>query len=160
MIEDCLRYYRMEYHIDGFIVNPLATPMDSVNTDPILKRTKIMIHDVGFQTTMRRFLKGDEGVVGDVIYWLKRLSEEHHMFNYITNQNGFTLQDLVSYDGKHNEENGEHNQDGPEYNYSWNCGVEGTTRKKSCFGTQRTPDEKCICTCTVSTGNTVYFGGR
>ena len=131
MIEDCLRYYRMEYHVDGFIVNPLVAPMDSVNTDPILKRTKIMIHDVGFQTTMRRFLKGDEGVVGDVIYWLKRLSEEHHMFNYITNQNGFTLQDLVSYDGKHNEENGEHNQDGPEYNYSWNCGVEGTTRKKA-----------------------------
>ena len=131
MIEDCLRYYRMEYHIDGFIVNPLVTPMDSVNTDPILKRTKIMIHDVGFQTTMRRFLKGDEGVVSDVIYWLKRPSAEHQMFNYITNQNGFTLQDLVSYDAKHNEENGEHNQDGPEYNYSWNCGVEGETRKKA-----------------------------
>ena len=131
MIEDCLRYYRMEYHIDGFILNPLVAPMESIYTDPILKGTKIMVHDVGFQTTMRRFLKGDEGVVGDVIYWLKRPSEQNHMFNYITDQNGFTLHDLVSYDGKHNEENGEHNQDGPEYNYSWNCGVEGTTRKKA-----------------------------
>ena len=131
MIEDCLRYYRMEYHIDGFILNPLVAPMDSIYTDPILKGTKIMVHDVGFQTTMRRFLKGDEGVVGDVIYWLKRPSAQNHMFNYITGQNGFTLHDLVSYDGKHNEENGEHNQDGPEYNYSWNCGVEGTTRKKA-----------------------------
>lgn len=131
MIEDCLRYYRMEYHIDGFILNPLVAPMESIYTDPILKGTKIMVHDVGFQTTMRRFLKGDEGVVGDVIYWLKRPSAQNHMFNYITDQNGFTLHDLVSYDGKHNEENGEHNQDGPEYNYSWNCGVEGTTRKKA-----------------------------
>lgn len=131
MIEDCLRYYRMEYHIDGFILNPLVAPMDSIYTDPILKGTKIMVHDVGFQTTMRRFLKGDEGVVGDVIYWLKRPSAQNHMFNYITDQNGFTLHDLVSYDGKHNEENGEHNQDGPEYNYSWNCGVEGITRKKA-----------------------------
>lgn len=131
MIEDCLRYYRMEYHIDGFILNPLVAPMESIYTDPILKGTKIMVHDVGFQTTMRRFLKGDEGVVGDVIYWLKRPSAQKHMFNYITDQNGFTLHDLVSYDGKHNEENGEHNQDGPEYNYSWNCGVEGTTRKKA-----------------------------
>ena len=131
MIEDCLRYYRMEYHVDGFIVNPLIVSMDSVATDPILKRTKIMVHDVGFQTTMRRFLKGDEGLVGEVIYWLKRPSAQHHMFNYITDQNGFTLLDLVSYDGKHNEENGEHNQDGPDYNYSWNCGVEGTTRKKA-----------------------------
>lgn len=131
MIEDCLRYYRMEYHIDGFILNSLVAPMESIYTDPILKGTKIMVHDVGFQTTMRRFLKGDEGVVGDVIYWLKRPSAQKHMFNYITDQNGFTLHDLVSYDGKHNEENGEHNQDGPEYNYSWNCGVEGTTRKKA-----------------------------
>ncbi len=39
--------------------------------------------------------------------------------------------DLVSYEGKHNEANGENNQDGPDYNYSWNCGAEGPSRKKA-----------------------------
>lgn len=65
------------------------------------------------------------------MYWLRHISEKDGIFNCITNQNGFTLCDLVSYDRKHNEANGENNQDGPEYNYSWNCGAEGMTRKKA-----------------------------
>ena len=44
--------------------------------------------------------------------------------------NGFTLMDMVSYDRKHNEANGEENQDGTDYNYTWNCGEEGPSRKK------------------------------
>ena len=51
--------------------------------------------------------------------------------NYIANYYGFTLNDLVSYDHKHNEENGENNTDGTDYNFSWNCGVEGASRKKA-----------------------------
>ena len=131
MMLECLRYYVMEYHIDGFILNPFVVSMESVHADPFLKNTKIMEHELGFQTVMRRFLKGDEGMIHDVIYWLKHHSKEQGIFNYITDQNGFTLNDLVSYDAKHNEENGEHNQDGPDYNYSWNCGAEGMTRKKA-----------------------------
>lgn len=131
MMLECLRYYVMEYHIDGFILNPFVVSMESVHADPFLKNTKIMEHELGFQTVMRRFLKGDEGMIHDVIYWLKHHSKEQGIFNYITDQNGFTLNDLVSYDAKHNEENGEHNQDGPDYNYSWNCGAEGLTRKKA-----------------------------
>lgn len=131
MMLECLRYYVMEYHIDGFILNPFVVSMESVHADPFLKKTKIMEHELGFQTVMRRFLKGDEGMIHDVIYWLKHHSKEQGIFNYITDQNGFTLNDLVSYDAKHNEENGEHNQDGPDYNYSWNCGAEGLTRKKA-----------------------------
>lgn len=131
MIEECLRYYRMEYHIDGFILNPLIAPMDGIYADPILKKTKLMVHQTGFQTVMRRFLKGDEGMIGEVIYWLRHNSRREGIFNYITNQNGFTLCDLVSYDGKHNETNGENNQDGPDYNFSWNCGAEGPSRKKA-----------------------------
>ena len=131
MMLECLRYYVMEYHIDGFIVNPFVISTESVHADPFLKNTKIMEHELGFQTVMRRFLKGDEGMIHDVIYWLKHHSKEQGIFNYITDQNGFTLNDLVSYDAKHNEENGEHNQDGPDYNYSWNCGAEGPSRKKA-----------------------------
>ena len=131
LAEECLRYYRMEYHIDGFILNPLTAPVESIRQDPVLKGTKILRHDTEFMNTMRRFLKGDEGMVGQVIYWLRHISEAEGVFNNITGHTGFTLNDLVSYDGKHNEANGENNQDGPDYNYSWNCGAEGPTRKKS-----------------------------
>ena len=131
MMEECLRYYMMEYHVDGFILNPSSAPMEGICAEPILKKTKIMVHQTGFQTVMRRFLKSDEGMIPEVMYWLRHNSLGDRTYNYITNQNGFTLYDLVSYDGKHNEANGENNQDGPEYNYSWNCGVEGVTRKKA-----------------------------
>lgn len=131
MILECLRYYVMEYHIDGFLLNPLIAPMESISADPFLKNTKIMKHELGFQMVMRRFLKGDEGMIPEVIYWLKHHSKEQGIFNCMADQNGFTLNDLVSYDAKHNEENGEHNQDGPDYNYSWNCGAEGPSRKKT-----------------------------
>ena len=100
MMLECLRYYVMEYHIDGFILNPLVIPIESVHADPVLKKTKIMEHELGFQTAMRRFLKGDEGMIPDVIYWLKHHSEKQGIFNCITDQNGFTLNDLVSYDSK------------------------------------------------------------
>ena len=131
MILECLRYYCMEYHMDGFILNPFHSPMDVLRSDPVLKNCKLMVHDLGFQTVMRRFLKGDEGMVTDVIYWLRHIPKQEGTCNYIANHSGFTLNDLVSYDGRHNEMNGENNQDGPEYNYSWNCGAEGPTRKKA-----------------------------
>lgn len=131
LMEECLRYYCLEYHIDGFLLNPYVAPMDAIHADPILKHTKILVHDTGFQTVMRRFLKGDEGMVRDVMYWLRHQSETKEILNMITGQTGFTLWDLVSYDGKHNEANGEQNQDGPDYNYSWNCGAEGPSRKKA-----------------------------
>ena len=69
-------------------------------------------------------------MVEGAIWWLRHISKEDGIFNYMTNHTGFTLCDLVSYDRKHNELNGEKNQDGPDYNYSWNCGAEGPSRKK------------------------------
>lgn len=131
MVMDCLRYYMMEYHVDGFIVNPYCVPFEELRKDPLLANTKILRQQEEFQNTMRRFLKGDEGMVEGVMWWLRHLSKEDGIFNYITSHTGFTLCDLVSYDRKHNECNGEKNQDGPEYNYSWNCGAEGPSRKKA-----------------------------
>lgn len=130
MAMECLKYYMLEYHVDGFILNPYVVSMEALEADPLLKGVKLMQKEDGFQNTMRRFLKGDEGMVWDVIQALCHHTKKDGKFNYITAQTGFTLQDLVSYDGKHNEANGEQNQDGPNYNYSWNCGVEGPSRKK------------------------------
>lgn len=128
---ECLRYYMIEYHVDGFVLNAYADTTKAAFSDPILKSAKILTHRTDFQNVMRRFLKGDEGMVEAVIYWLKHMGKEEGSFNYIASHSGFTLNDLVSYDGKHNESNGENNRDGTDYNFSWNCGAEGPSRKKS-----------------------------
>ena len=68
----------------------------------------------------------------DAFTWrVRRIPSGQGVINYITNHDGFTLLDLVSYDGKHNEENEEDNRDGTNYNYSWNCGAEGPSRKRA-----------------------------
>lgn len=159
VIGECLRYYMMEYHIDGFILNPMLISIESVSADPILKTTKIMQHREDFQGTMRRFLKGDEGMMEAVTYWLRHLSEEDHIFNYITSHTGFTLKDLVSYDEKHNEENGENNQDGPDYNNSWNCGIEGPTRKKSILSLRKTQMKNAFFLLLLSQGTPCILAG-
>ena len=124
LILDCLRYWVMQYHVDPYICNP-----DELAKDPVLAKSKILKKEDGFQNVMRRFLKGDEGMIRDVICQLK--NQDTQLYNYIASHNGFTLCDVVSYDGKHNEANGENNLDGPDYNYSWNCGAEGNSRKKA-----------------------------
>ena len=129
LILDCLRYWVMQYHVDGFIVYPYICNPDELAKDPVLAKSKILKKEDGFQNVMRRFLKGDEGMIRDVICQLK--NQDTQLYNYIASHNGFTLCDVVSYDGKHNEANGENNLDGPDYNYSWNCGAEGNSRKKA-----------------------------
>lgn len=128
---ECLRFYMLEYHVDGFVLNPYNVPWEQFKNDPFLKDIKLMQKEDAFQNVMRRFLKGDENMVNDVIWALKNRASESGRFNYITNHTGFTLWDLVSYDCKHNEENAENNLDGPDYNYSWNCGAEGPSRKRA-----------------------------
>ena len=159
MAGECLRYYMMEYHIDGFILNPLNVSIESISADPILKKTKILKHQEGFQNVMRRFLKGDEGMIGPVMHWLRHLSGEDHIYNYITTHTGFTLKDLVSYDGKHNEKNGENNQDGPDYNFSWNCGAEGNSRKKTVLELRKTQMRNAFFLLLLSQGTPCILAG-
>jgi isoamylase len=88
-----------------------------------------------FRDDVRRFVRGDPGLVGAVatrIAGSSDLYEWSHRpplasVNFVTCHDGFTLADLVSYDVKHNEANGEDNRDGANDNISWNCGVEGDT---------------------------------
>ncbi|HTW51302.1 MAG TPA: glycogen debranching protein GlgX [Stellaceae bacterium] len=86
-----------------------------------------------YRDVMRRFWKGDNGLAADTA---SRLAGSSDIFgyrgrrpwasvNFITAHDGFTLQDLVSYNEKHNEANGEGNRDGHDANFSWNCGAEG-----------------------------------
>ena len=153
LMTDCLRSWALKYHVDGFRVNQNVMPLLNVASDPILSDVKMlasywdmnMLHNAGvsgqkngmgeynegFMNDARRFLKGDEGMVEKVVRYFSRNYDEYSVVNFITHVNGFTMMDLVSYDVKHNQGNGEMNRDGTEYNYSWNCGTEGRTKKKS-----------------------------
>lgn len=152
LITDCLHFWQKYYQIDGFKVNQEWIPDKLLATDPMLNQTKLFTsnwnimdyypdgrlprrkhladYNEDFMKTARRFLKGDEEQVGAYAALYKKNPEGKAVVNYVSNTNTMTLMDMVSYDVKHNEENGEHNQDGTDYNYSWNCGVEGKTRKK------------------------------
>ena len=81
--------------------------------------------------TARRFLKGNEDQVAGFIWHNRQNSPYCGIINYLACQDGFTLADAVSYNEKHNEANGENNRDGRKENESWNCGVEGSTRKQA-----------------------------
>ena len=85
---ECLKFYMMEYHIDGFVVNPYSVPWDILNADPFLKDIKLMRKDDGYQNVMRRFLKGDENMVNDVMWALEHNSAEDGKCNYITGHTG------------------------------------------------------------------------
>ncbi len=88
-----------------------------------------------FRDDIRAFLKGDNGMARTVAYRLlgspdvyeREGREAEQSVNFVASHDGFTLNDLVSFNGKHNEANGENNRDGADANFSWNCGAEGVT---------------------------------
>lgn len=153
MVSDCLTWWVQEYHVDGFslLMNQEAANVQTGN--PILRKTKLLTGyfpaeriypqgrkvpfrslaewNEGFRIEARRLLKGDEDRLSGFSARLKRNQKDCGVVNSITSHDGFTLMDLVSYDNKHNEENGEMGQDGAPSEYSWNCGEEGPTRKRS-----------------------------
>jgi glycogen operon protein len=88
-----------------------------------------------FRDDVRRFLKSDrdtvlnlrQRLIGSPDIYTKRYHPPEQSINFVTCHDGFTLNDLFSFNGKHNEPNGENNRDGSSENYSWNCGVDGLT---------------------------------
>ncbi len=88
-----------------------------------------------YRDVIRQFIRGDKGLIKDVatrICGSSDLYEHQHRLpissiNFVTCHDGFTLNDLFSYNEKHNEANGEHNRDGCNHNLSYNCGIEGET---------------------------------
>ena len=151
-ITEILRFWVLEFHVDGFHLMGGNLMADMLAADELLADTKIWYYrfdtknlyhregETGYPHVgeyndswyydMRRFLKGDGGMLNSVLYHMRHIPDKAGDIHYITNYYGFTLADLVSYDRKHNEDNGEENRDGNDYNCSWNCGEEGTARKK------------------------------
>jgi len=152
-ILEVLRYWVLEYHIDGIHLQGENLPITLIATDPLFSNTKLMYYDFpcseiyeegeipayrnlasyqdNFLRDMRKYLKSDDDILQSFLFHTRHNPQKEGLINYITNYSGYTLMDLVSYDKKHNEANGENNKDGADYNYSWNCGCEGPCRKKA-----------------------------
>jgi isoamylase len=109
-----------------------------------------------FRDDVRSFFRGEEGsierfadrLIGSPSLYGHEQREPEQSVNFVTCHDGFTLNDLVSYDGKHNEANGEANRDGADDNRSWNCGVEGPTEDPA-VDTLRTRQVKNFFTVTM-----------
>lgn len=151
-IPSILRFWAYEYHVDGFFLMGSDIPMNMIAADVYLRDRKIYntffdkdsitrqkygynknmaFVNSDFMNVCRKYLKSDENQLSDFLYRQRLNPSDVHTVNYMTDFYGFTLNDLVSYDYKHNEDNNEDNNDGENFNYSWNCGVEGISRKKS-----------------------------
>ncbi len=137
-------------------VNRLGAFFDIIHQDPVLSQVKLIAEpwDVGpggyqvgnfpvlwtewngkYRDNVRRFWKGEGGTVSEFATRLAGSSDLYEQtgrapvasINFITCHDGFTLNDLVTYNDKHNQANGEDNKDGDSNNNSWNCGAEGPT---------------------------------
>jgi glycogen operon protein len=117
-----------------------------------------------FRDDVRRFVKGDSGTVSHIatrllgspdIYGHKEREAEHSI-NFVTCHDGFTMNDLVSYDHKHNEANGENNRDGSNDNLSWNCSVEGPSDDPAVEGLRERQIKNFFALLLLSTGTPMW----
>ncbi len=135
-------------------VDKLGAFFDIIHQDPVISQVKLIAEpwDLGeggyqvgnfpvgwtewngkYRDSVRAFWKGEGGLIGELASRLTGSSDlydwdsrrPYASINFVTCHDGFSLQDLVSYDHKHNEDNGEGNRDGESHNRSWNCGAEG-----------------------------------
>lgn len=145
-----VRFWHEYYHIDGFRflgcgVNERVFREDPALSEAVLifeyadtdsfKTTearlakRVALENDSFRRTLRSFLKSDAGLVVEAVQKLMMNPPYHAAINDMANVGTLTLWDAVSYNYKHNEANGEDNADGTNDNWSWNCGVEGKTRR-------------------------------
>jgi glycogen operon protein len=113
-----------------------------------------------YRDLMRSFVRGDKGLIGEVATRIAGSSDLYaprgrlpvNSVNFVTCHDGFTLHDLVSYDGKHNQANGEDNRDGHDHNLSWNCGIEGETEDPAILALRRRQARNFIAILMLSQG--------
>ena len=151
LIIQCLTMWAADYHVDGFSVIARDSVCQELARLPLFSDRKLIASwfpdDVaalrankehrmllesndGFMNDCRRTLRGDDNCLNGFISRIRSNPEEKGTINFITHHDGFTLCDLVSYDYKHNLDNGQGGMDGSDFNYSWNCGEEGPSTQK------------------------------
>lgn len=176
MVLDVVRHWVREYHLDGVHLTGQAQA-GLLAQDPYLAGIKLWAnawdgaavrpghgkclgeYNDGFLVDMRRALKGDENQMNNLLLRIRRNPAGCGVLNYIAGVNGFTMMDMVCYEQKHNEANGEHNRDGNEYNYSWNCGVEGPTRRRKLVELRKKQLRNAFLMLFLSQGTPVLLAG-
>ena len=202
-IIDSLRYWVLNYHVDGFrfdLASILSRGQEgdllkfppltnAIAEDPVLGKTKIIAEpwDAGgayqlggfpggrrwaewndrFRDDIRRFWRGDEYVSTNAATRISGSSDlftisgraPYHSINYVCCHDGFTMNDLVSYNGKHNDENGEGNRDGSDSNWSYNHGYEGPTLNPVIEKMRNRQMRNYILTLLISQGTPMLLGG-
>jgi glycogen operon protein len=171
-----------------FYLDRLGAFFDVIHQDPVISQLKLIAEpwDLGeggyqvgnfpvlwtewngrYRDCVRRFWRGDGRTVSELATRLAGSSDlyEHTgrrpyaSINFVTCHDGFTLQDLVSYERKHNEANGEDNRDGSDDNLSWNCGVEGPTEDPAILALRARQRRNLMATLFLSQGVPMISGG-
>ena len=180
-ILEVIKYWVKEYHIDGVRLLGVNIPVSVIATQPELLNTKIMYETIpvqeiydyqyvpayknlaeyneGYLYAVRKFLKGDVGSLQSAFHAMDHGQKQVANMVYLTNYNTFTLKDMVSYDRKHNEENGENGRDGNNNNLSWNCGVEGPTKRKHIVAIREKQMRNAVTLLMLSKGTPVLMAG-
>jgi glycogen operon protein len=169
-------------------VDRLGAFFDIIHQDPVLSQVKLIAEpwDLGeggyqvgnfpigwtewnarYRDAVRSYWRGDGGVIGELASRLTGSSDLYQSngrrpyasINFVTCHDGFTLEDLVSYNHKHNEANGEHNRDGENDNRSWNCGVEGPTDEPSIRTLRQRQKRNFLTTLLLSQGVPMLLAG-
>jgi isoamylase len=171
-----------------FEVDRLSAFFDIIHQDPVISQVKLIaepwdLGDGGYQVgnfpvlwtewngryrdAVRHFWRGDAGGVSELAHRLAGSNDLYEQsgrrpyasINFVTAHDGFTLRDLVSYNDKHNEENGEDNRDGESNNISWNCGVEGPTDDPKILALRDRQQRNLLATLFLSQGVPMLSGG-
>lgn len=180
-ILNILRYWHITYHVDGFHLMGENLPVKTIAGDVYLSECKLWYYHFpvdelypnhekpkyknlatyndGYMYDMRHLLKGDEGMLYEVMKHMRLNPGTNGVINYFTNYYGFTMHDLVSFEKKCNEDNGENNKDGTSINVSWNCGTEGGTRKKQVLALRQKQMRNAFTLLMLSQGTPLFFMG-
>ncbi len=169
-------------------VDRLGAFFDILHQDPVLSQVKLIAEpwDLGeggyqvgnfplgwaewndrYRDSIRAFWRGDGGLIGEFATRLTGSSDlyarngrrPYASVNFVTAHDGFTLEDLVSYDAKHNEANGEHNRDGSDNNLSWNHGVEGPSSDPAIVALRARQKRNLLATLLFSQGVPMLLAG-
>ncbi len=176
-----LEHWTLEYQVDGFQIMADHINMELVRNAPLLSDVRLIYYgfedrplsdrnqhspgkrlcafNEGPMIAYRRFLKGDEHTLSDMMEVLKKNGRSVAYMNSVADYNSFRVNDLVSYDYKHNEDNGEDNRDGSNYNHSWNCGEEGPSRKKAVIALREKQKKNIFTMLALSQGTPYLFMG-
>jgi len=169
-------------------VDRLSAFFDIIQQDPVISQVKLIAEpwDVGeggyqvgnfppvwsewngkYRDCVRDFWRGEDQTLGELAYRFAGSPDLYEntsrlpfaSINFITAHDGFTLHDLVSYNEKHNQDNGEDNQDGEDFNRSWNCGAEGPTDDPQVLALRGRQKRNFLTTLFLSQGVPMLLGG-